>query len=213
MRHCKLANLQPPERLDPFLRMHSALALLGRGGNYPKQAGLIVNWSTSSAQNFQSLFYDIAFRIITDFQGKRVEEYLQLEIKPFDVQQVKHWTSYCRYLTGGPVPVLLDQKGETNSQKTLQTWDIENRMDYFCSAFSFVLKNTARIANAVQVTLWLSVNHLNRCLCSHCSQCLLVSTSVQGHSLMLPRLWLLVGSDQGTDRQTDRQCHLLSCPA
>ena len=25
---------------------------------------------------------------------------------------------------------------------------------------------------------------------------------------MLPRLWLLVGSD----RQTDRQCHLLSCP-
>ena len=25
---------------------------------------------------------------------------------------------------------------------------------------------------------------------------------------MLPRLWLLVGSDQGTDRQ----CHLLSCP-
>ena len=42
-------------------------------------------------------------------------------------------------------------------------------------------KNIARIANAVQVTLWLSVNHLNRCLFSHfshCSQCLLVSTSV-----------------------------------
>ena len=45
-------------------------------------------------------------------------------------------------------------------------------------------KNIARIANAVQVTLWLSVNHLNRCFCSqcshcsHCSQCLLVSTSV-----------------------------------
>ena len=42
-------------------------------------------------------------------------------------------------------------------------------------------KNIARIANADQVTLWLSVNHLNRCLCSHCShcsQCLLVSTSV-----------------------------------
>ena len=42
-------------------------------------------------------------------------------------------------------------------------------------------QNIARIANAVQVTLWLSVNHLNRCLCSHCShfsQCLLVSTSV-----------------------------------
>ena len=42
-------------------------------------------------------------------------------------------------------------------------------------------KNIARIANAVQVTLWMSVNHLNRCLCSHCShcsQCLLVSTSV-----------------------------------
>ena len=41
--------------------------------------------------------------------------------------------------------------------------------------------NIARIANAVQVTLWLSVNHLNRYLCnhcSHCSQCLLVSTSV-----------------------------------
>ena len=33
---------------------------------------------------------------------------------------------------------------------------------------------------------------------------------------MLPRLWLLVGSDRPTDRQTDRptdrQCHLLSCP-
>ena len=29
-----------------------------------------------------------------------------------------------------------------------------------------------------------------------------MSTSVYGHSLMLPRLWLLVGSDQGTDRQT-----------
>ena len=40
------------------------------------------------------------------------------------------------------------------------------------------LKNIARIANAVQVTLWLSVNHLNRCLCSHCRQCLQVSTSV-----------------------------------
>ena len=45
-------------------------------------------------------------------------------------------------------------------------------------------ENTARIANAVQVTLWLSVKHLNRYLCSHCShcsncsQCLLVSTSV-----------------------------------
>ena len=32
-------------------------------------------------------------------------------------------------------------------------------------------QNTARIANAVQVTLWLSVSHLNRCLCSHCSHC------------------------------------------
>ena len=40
------------------------------------------------------------------------------------------------------------------------------------------LKNIARIANAVQVTLWLSVNYLDHCLCSHCSQCLLVSTSV-----------------------------------
>ena len=43
------------------------------------------------------------------------------------------------------------------------------------------VKNIARIANAVQVTLWLSVNYLNRCLCSHCSlcsQCLLLSTSV-----------------------------------
>ena len=40
------------------------------------------------------------------------------------------------------------------------------------------IRNIARIANAVQVTLWLSVNHLNRCLCSHCSHCLLVSTSV-----------------------------------
>ena len=29
---------------------------------------------------------------------------------------------------------------------------------------------------------------------------------------MLPRLWLLVGSDRPTDRPTDRQCHLLSCP-
>ena len=29
---------------------------------------------------------------------------------------------------------------------------------------------------------------------------------------MLPRLWLLVGSDQGTDRPRDRQCQLLSCP-
>ena len=29
-----------------------------------------------------------------------------------------------------------------------------------------------------QVTLWLSVNHLNRCLCSHCSKCLLVSTNL-----------------------------------
>ena len=36
-------SLQPPERLDLFPRMHTALALLGRGGNYPKQAGLIVN--------------------------------------------------------------------------------------------------------------------------------------------------------------------------
>ena len=35
--------------------------------------------------------------------------------------------------------------------------------------------NIARIANAVQVTLWLSVNYLKRC---HCSQCLLVSTRV-----------------------------------
>ena len=44
-----------------------------------------------------------------------------------------------------------------------------------------VFTNIARIANVVQVTLWLSVNYLNRCLCSHCShcsQCLLVSTSV-----------------------------------
>ena len=53
-----------------------------------------------------------------------------------------------------------------------------------------VQENIARIANAVQVTLWLSDNHLNRCLCSHCShfsQCLLVSTIVYlcllGHSL------------------------------
>ena len=60
--------------------------------------------------------------------------------------------------------------------------------------------NITRIANAVQVTLWLlysallcstllysvllcstllySALNLNRCLCSHCSQCLLVSTSV-----------------------------------
>ena len=41
--------------------------------------------------------------------------------------------------------------------------------------------NIARIVNAVQVTLWLLVNYLNRCLCSHCrhcSQCLLVSSSV-----------------------------------
>ena len=29
---------------------------------------------------------------------------------------------------------------------------------------------------------------------------------------MLPRLWLLVGSDRPTDRPTDRHCHLLSCP-
>ena len=29
---------------------------------------------------------------------------------------------------------------------------------------------------------------------------------------MLPRLWLLVGSDQGTKGPRDRQCHLLSCP-
>ena len=29
---------------------------------------------------------------------------------------------------------------------------------------------------------------------------------------MLPRLWLLVGSDWPTDRPTDRQCQLLSCP-
>ena len=29
---------------------------------------------------------------------------------------------------------------------------------------------------------------------------------------MLCRLWLLVGSDRQTDRPTDRQCHLLSCP-
>ena len=29
---------------------------------------------------------------------------------------------------------------------------------------------------------------------------------------MLPRLWLLVGSDRPTDRPTDQQCHLLSCP-
>ena len=41
-----------------------------------------------------------------------------------------------------------------------------------------VFTNIARIANVVQVTLWLSVNYLNRCLCSHCSQCLLVYTSV-----------------------------------
>ena len=46
---CDIANLQPPERLDSFPRMHTALALLGRGGNYPKQAGLIVNWSTRLA--------------------------------------------------------------------------------------------------------------------------------------------------------------------
>ena len=38
--------------------------------------------------------------------------------------------------------------------------------------------NIARIANTVQVTLWLSVNYLNCCLFSHCSQYLLVSTSV-----------------------------------
>ena len=45
----------------------------------------------------------------------------------------------------------------------------------------FMTLNIARIANAVHVTLWLSVKYLNRCLfshCSHCSQCLLVSTSV-----------------------------------
>ena len=42
MRHCKLPNLQPPERLDLFPRMqHTALALFGREANYPKQAGLI----------------------------------------------------------------------------------------------------------------------------------------------------------------------------
>ena len=35
-----------------------------------------------------------------------------------------------------------------------------------------------------------------------------MSTSVLGHYLMFPRLWLLVGSD----RPTDRQCQLLSCP-
>ena len=52
-------------------------------------------------------------------------------------------------------------------------------------------ENIARIANADQVTICLLVStsvykcllvstnlNLNRCLCSHCSQCLLVSTSV-----------------------------------
>ena len=34
----------------------------------------------------------------------------------------------------------------------------------------FRVKNIARIANAVQVTLWLSLHHLNRCLCSCSSQ-------------------------------------------
>ena len=29
---------------------------------------------------------------------------------------------------------------------------------------------------------------------------------------MLPRLWLLVGSDRPRDRPRDRQCQLLSCP-
>ena len=54
-----------------------------------------------------------------------------------------------------------------------------------------VKSNIARIANAVQVPICLLVStsvyqcllmstnlNLNRCLCSHCSQCLLVSTSV-----------------------------------
>ena len=47
-----------------------------------------------------------------------------------------------------------------------------------------VKQNIARIANAVQVTVCLLVStmstnlNLNRCLCSHCSQCPLVSTSV-----------------------------------
>ena len=51
--------------------------------------------------------------------------------------------------------------------------------------------NIATIANAVQVTLWLSVNYPNRCLCSHCSHC----------SLKSERQWL-----------TEWQGHLLSCP-
>ena len=54
---------------------------------------------------------------------------------------------------------------------------IGHSLNYYWSLVA-LKENIARIANAVQVTLWLSVNHLNRCLCSHCSQCLLVSTSV-----------------------------------
>ena len=53
------------------------------------------------------------------------------------------------------------------------------------SSLLFYKTNIARIVNAVQVTLWLSVNYPNRCLCSHCShcshcsQCLLVSSLSQ----------------------------------
>ena len=50
------------------------------------------------------------------------------------------------------------------------------------NGLALILKNIARIANAVQVTPWLSFNYLNRCLCSHWSHChcinILVSTSV-----------------------------------
>ena len=55
----------------------------------------------------------------------------------------------------------------------------------FCVSSSFryfhFYVNITKIANAVQVTICLLVStdlNLDRCLCSHCSQCLLVSTSV-----------------------------------
>ena len=60
-------------------------------------------------------------------------------------------------------------------------WDVSQLGAWALNQFVSIGLTIARIANAVQITLWLSVNHLNRCLCSHCShwsQCLLVSTRV-----------------------------------
>ena len=61
-----------------------------------------------------------------------------------------------------------------------KTWNQKiNTFEYkHWNISSLGIVNIARIANAVQVTIWLSVNHPNRCLCSHCSQLLLVCTSV-----------------------------------